>query len=80
MSRKPRPVRTHGYNIVDSAHLTGNIFRVSWEGFLRLTLHSYERRKPPILHLGGLHLRVKSVRVLEQLPDSGWIVEIEEWQ
>ena len=69
--------RRYGYNVPNSQHLTGNIYRLSWEGFIRVTLHCHERRRPPKLHIDTLHIRVKSLRVLAQLSD-GYLVEIEE--
>ncbi len=79
MTRKPRPARKYSYSVPDSHHLSGDVYRVSYEGFLRLVLHSYERRRPPRLHIGGTIIRVRSVKALEQLPGEGWIVSIEEW-
>ena len=71
--------REYAYSVA-GAHLSGDVWRVSYAVFIQLVRHSYEKRQPPKLRIGGLIIRVCSVKALEQIDGVGWIVEIEEWK
>ena len=70
--------REYSYSVAGT-HLSGDVWRVSYPGFLQLVRHSHENRQPPRLRIGGLIIRVRSVKALEQIDGVGWIVELEQW-
>lgn len=67
------------YNLPNSEHLGGDLYRLSPEGFAQAVRHCHATKRPPKLRLGPLRIRVQSVKVLSGLSGGDYLVSIQEY-